>query len=177
MKYSLIGWVSHSLLIFSQKFWCFDFRVNANNKYNTKPKNISYWLNVGLDRVYFFQLVWVLGPVFSPVQFGQQMFLFRSPSAQNNFLFRPVSGPIFKGGFDFSEFNLIFFGSNYSGNWDLVGFSRVCPRFLAFSLSLGYLGQKYITSGYLQFSEKWPGSVRVSKNTGIAGQNPTQPYN
>ena len=43
---------------------------------------------------------------FSPVRFGQKMFLFGSLGSKL-FLFGPVLGPIFKGGIDFSEFNLI----------------------------------------------------------------------
>ena len=72
--------------------------------------------------------------------------------------------------FDFSEFNLIFLGLIIQELMFLLGFLGVCLPFPVFLLSSGCSGQKYITSGYLQFSKKWLGSVRVFKNTRTAGQ-------
>ena len=65
------------------------------------------------------------------------MFLFGSPLGPNYFLFGPVLGPIFKEGFDFSQFNLIFLCLIIQEIKFLVGFLHVCPHFPAFLLSLG----------------------------------------
>ena len=101
--------------------------------------------------------------IFGPVRFGQKMFLFGSPSGQNYFYSGQFRVQSLKG-------DLIFLGLIIQEIKFLVGFSRVCPHFPAFLLSSGCSGQKYITSGYLRFSKKWPGSVRVFKNTRTAGQ-------
>ena len=76
---------------------------------------------------------------FCPVQFRQKMYLFGSPSGNKIFfqailrsklfLFGPVSGPIFKGRFEFSEFNLIFWGLIIQEIEFLVGFWLVFPHF------------------------------------------------
>ena len=71
-------------------------------------------LILGMGRVYFFQTGSRFRPCFSSV-LAKKVFIWVSLGSKS-FLFGPVSGPIFKGGFYFSEFNLIFFGSNYSGN-------------------------------------------------------------
>ena len=95
--------------------------------------------------------------LFFPTQFGSAKIggFFRVSLGSKLFLFGPsVSGPIFKWGFDFSEFNLIFLGLIIQEIVFLVGFFHVCPRFPTFLLNLGCSGQKYITSGYLQFSQK-----------------------
>ena len=54
------------------------------------------------------------------------------------FLFGLVSGPIFKGGFDFSEFNLIFWGLIIQEIEFLVEFLHVSQIFI----QLGLLGSK-----------------------------------
>ena len=63
---------------------------------------------------------------------GQNVFI-RVSLGSKLFLFGPVLGPIFKGGFDFSEFNLIFLGLIIQEIKFLVGFSRVCPHFHMFA--------------------------------------------
>ena len=49
---------------------------------------------------------------------------------------------------------------------DLSSFGLIVSN----NFTSGLSGQKIHTSVYLRVSKKWPGSVRVSKNTGIAGQ-------
>ena len=68
---------------------------------------------------------------FSPVR-AKNVFIWVSLGS-NLFLFGPVSGPIFKGEFDFSEFNLILLGLIIQKIKFLVGFSRVCPHFHVFA--------------------------------------------
>ena len=70
---------------------------------------------------------------FSPVRFGQKIIFIRVFLGSKLLLFGPVSGPIYKGGFYFSEYNLIFLGLIIQEIKFLVGFSRVCPHFHVFA--------------------------------------------
>ena len=140
-----------------------------------QPPNILKGVRAGLGL--FFPIRFGFRALFfSSVRLGQKCFCLRSKLL----LFRSVSGPIFKEGFYFSEFNLIFLGLIIQEIEFLVGFSHVCPCFPAFLLSLGCSGQKYITLGYLQFSINLPVWFGFLKTQELwvkfrVGIDPTQP--
>ena len=104
--------------------------------------------------------------------------------ASKLFLFGPVSGPIFKGGFDFSEFNLIFLGLIIQEIKFLVGFLRVCQHFHMFSrifTEFGLLGSKIYHLGLppvLQKETRFGSGFLKHENHGSnfgSGLDPTQP--
>ena len=65
---------------------------------------------LGLGRVYFFQPGSGFGPYFlARFGSGKKCFI-RVFLGSKLLLFGPVSGPIYKGGFYFSEYNLILLG-------------------------------------------------------------------